>query len=84
MTEKTKDKLAMSVVSCLKGEALHFYLEMLTEGSQVASDGKIYSNDKSNITAKYSKEKSEIEIIQDAVLRLLPESIDMETKPNTG
>ena len=67
MSEKTDDEKSMSLVSYLEGEALQFYLEMFTEGSQVTEDGKIYSNVKSKITAKYSKEKSDAEIIQDAV-----------------
>lgn len=57
----------MSLVSYLEGEALQFYLEMFTEGSKVTADGKIYCNIKSKITAKYSKENSDAEIIQDAV-----------------
>ena len=67
MDGKTQEEKALALVRYLESEALNFYLETFTEGEDLTEEGKDYSNVKKAILAKYSKQKTEAEIIQEAV-----------------
>lgn len=56
----------MSLVSYLDEDALGFYLKLFTEGSSLTSEGKVYNTVKSAMVPKYTKERTDAEIIQDA------------------
>ena len=67
MAGKTQEEKALALVRYLAEDAFSFYLETFTEGDELKEEGKDYATVKSAMLAKYSKQKSEAEIIQDAV-----------------
>ena len=67
MAGKSIQVKVLALVRFLEDEALHFYLEMFTEGDELQEERTDYSNVRSVILSRYSKQKTEAETIYEAV-----------------
>ena len=64
---RTDEEKAQGLVRYLEEEALNFYIDTFTEGDGLSQDGKDFAKVRQAMIAKFSKKKTDAEIIQEAV-----------------
>ena len=67
MLHNSVEETKLALVQYLEDVALNFYLERLTEGDDLLEEGKDYNTVNRIMLSKYSKQKTESKIIQEAV-----------------